>query len=145
MISHAKWAVVAKWALLTGLLAGGGYAGVAGVLQVAGKRTPAGLSVTPPEFDLGEHKAGHVAKVSVQLVNDSPAPARVLGVYKDCTCLMVDAPFPVEIPAGGVITIPVEVAFPAPPGPFVSKLAFFTDEQHIRQLRVKLAGATSRG
>jgi hypothetical protein len=84
------------------------------------------ISVEPFVTDLGEDTSQKERTFSVQLLNGTDQPVRVVGGTARCSCVVIDD-LPVTVPANGRERIQVRGRFTGTPGRFQHTFLLLTD------------------
>ena len=97
------------------------------------------LSIRPRLVDVGEGMPGENRTETVDLVNRTDQPIRIVGGTSDCSCI-VTKDLPLFVPAGGTRTISVTIHLPRTAGMFTRRALLLTDDDRARKIGFRLTG-----
>jgi hypothetical protein len=97
------------------------------------------LSIRPRLVDVGEGSAGEYRTETLDLVNRTDQPIRVVGGTSDCSCIVTND-LPITIAPGRTHTISVTIHLPQTEGIFTRKAVLITDHDRTRTIRFLLTG-----
>ena len=100
------------------------------------------LSVSPAESWVGTGVPGEEATFTASVTNGSKKEVRLLGL-RSCACSVAEE-FPIAIPAGGAGHVTVRIRFPAGPGEFAGRFAFFTDDKSQPLVAGRFSGRSKK-
>jgi hypothetical protein len=126
-------------ALVLGLLAGAGAlvfgSADAALARIRGER----VSVRPGMVDLGRGAPGQAVEATVELINRTASPVRIVGGTSDCSCVTTND-LPVTLPPGEGRPVTVRVRLPRAAGVFNRQAFFWTDDERARTIVFPLTG-----
>jgi Methylamine utilisation protein MauE len=126
-------------AALFGLLAGTGAlifgSADAALAHLRGER----VSVRPAFVDIGSGVPGQTFEATVELVNRTDRPVRIIGGTSDCSCVTTDE-LPLTLGPGEARGVTVRVKLSSDLGIFNRKAFFWTDHDQARAVLFDLTG-----
>jgi len=84
------------------------------------------LSVEPAVSLVGQGELGQTRLIPITLHNYSETSIRVIGGSVSCACMTLQD-LPMTVPAGGTVTVNIEITFKGSPGRFSHSFRFFHD------------------
>lgn len=126
-------------AAVLGILAGVAYLGFgspdAALAHLRGER----LSVRPWLIDVGAGAPGETRETTLELINRTGEPMRLVGGSDDCSCTVLGN-LPLTIPAKESRAITVKVKLPRAPGLFARDVRLLAGETELWDLSFRLTG-----
>jgi hypothetical protein len=131
---------IAGTAVLLTLLAGLGvwmFGSIdAAMAHIRGER----LSVRPSLVDLGSGAPGQSVETTVELLNRTGRPVRIIGGTSDCSCVTTKD-LPVSLGPGESRLVSIRVGLPTTLGLFNRQAVFWTDDDQARTIVFPLIGS----
>jgi hypothetical protein len=132
-------AVLGGAAVLFGLLTGVGAwlfgSPDAALARLRGER----VSVRPGLVDVGRGAPGQSVEATVELVNRTDRPVRIIGGTSDCSCVTT-IDLPLSLAPGEARQMTIAVRLPAGHGFFNRKAVLWTDHEQARVISLTLTG-----
>lgn len=97
------------------------------------------VSVRPRLVEVGEGVPGEHLQATVELVNRTDRPIRVVGGTSDCSCVATEN-LPLTLAPGEARSVTVHVRLSGAPGMFTRQVAFLTADDRLREIRFRLTG-----
>jgi hypothetical protein len=107
----------------------------AALAHIRGER----VSVRPGFVDLGSGAPGQSVATTVELVNRTDRPVRIIGGTSDCSCVTTND-LPVTLAPGESRPVSIRVGLPTTPGLFNRQAFFWTDDDQARAIVFPLSG-----
>ena len=130
---------LAATALPLGVLLGTVYLTFGSVRAAAAHLRGERVSISPGLADLGAGPLGESHSVAIDVWNWTGAPVRLIGGTADCSCTVLQD-LPLEIGAGDVRSVTVNVLMAGKPGIFMRKAGFLIDDHGIKRIDFRLTG-----
>jgi hypothetical protein len=97
------------------------------------------IVIRPALLDMGEAYSGEELEGTLEVVNRSDRPLRVVGGTSDCNCIAT-LDLPLTIASGESGQIKVRMKLPGGKGNFTRRAMFFIDDQWIHRVSFRLGG-----
>jgi hypothetical protein len=97
------------------------------------------VSIHPLVVDVGQGTSGQIRHISVELINWTDRPIRIIGGTKDCTCTVLKD-LPITIPAKATRALSVGVRMTKTPGIFTRRVTFLVDDNGFMRVGFTLTG-----
>ncbi len=107
----------------------------AALAHIRGER----VSVRPNIVDLGRGAPGQSVETTVELVNRTDRPVRIIGGTSDCSCVTTKD-LPVSLGPGESRPVSIRVGLPTTLGLFNRQALFWTDDDQARTIVFPLTG-----
>ncbi len=101
------------------------------------------ISICPRTVNVGRVEPHQRIEVSVEVVNRTDRPVRLIGGTSDCSCVTIND-LPTTLAPGEARQVSVEVRLPAVHGFFHRKAMFLTDCEQARAVLFDLVGTIDR-
>src|SRR5262249_25188744 len=97
------------------------------------------ISARPRLVRLGDVLPNEERQSTIEVVNHSDIPIRIVGGTSDCSCVLTDD-LPTTIPARDGRSLRVRVRFGRLPGIFTRKVTLYTEGEHIGIIAFYVSG-----
>ena len=98
------------------------------------------VSVEPGFVDLGEGKPFESRAASIDLINRTRSPIRIVGTNLGCACSLINA-LPLHLPPNERVTVGIRMNSPEGPGRFARIITLTTDDRVQPLVAIQVSGS----